>query len=240
MRLRRAAPLLSMSPGRRGRSIYFHFHCARAFVDAPGAPGDARVRSCAAGKGPTAVAGSRAGRSDDLTVDPAFDDRVWFGARARASPSAVACIAAAAVVAVTTRAGLGSAAAALTEGDADNDDRVEQELGPSAQEKPRIPERRACAFRASCSPVPGSRVRTSARSGVASGASRAVAGELAFDDRGGNLVWGQPGRVVALLGVEGLAVVDSGDALLVARLDRSNDVREVVKALKAGHRSDVT
>jgi mannose-1-phosphate guanylyltransferase len=76
--------------------------------------------------------------------------------------------------------------------------------------------------------------------GVAAGASRAVAGELAFDDRGGNLVWGQPGRVVALLGVEGLAIVDAGDALLVARLDRSNDVREVVKALKAGRRSDVT
>jgi mannose-1-phosphate guanylyltransferase len=76
--------------------------------------------------------------------------------------------------------------------------------------------------------------------GVAAGESRAVAGELAFDDRGGNLVWGQPGRVVALLGVEGLAIVDAGDALLVARLDRSNDVREVVKALKAGRRSDVT
>jgi mannose-1-phosphate guanylyltransferase len=29
--------------------------------------------------------------------------------------------------------------------------------------------------------------------GVAPGQSRHVAGELAFDDRGGNLVWGQPG-----------------------------------------------
>jgi hypothetical protein len=56
----------------------------------------------------------------------------------------------------------------------------------------------------------------------------------------GNLVWGQPGRPVALLGVEGMAVVDTGDALLVARLDRSNDVRLVVKALKAQRRSDVT
>jgi mannose-1-phosphate guanylyltransferase len=76
--------------------------------------------------------------------------------------------------------------------------------------------------------------------GLAPGRSCRVAGELAFDDRGGNLVWGQPGRPVALLGVEGLAVVDAGDALLVARLDRSNDVREVVKALKASRRSDVT
>jgi mannose-1-phosphate guanylyltransferase len=76
--------------------------------------------------------------------------------------------------------------------------------------------------------------------GVAAGRSCRVAGEVAFDDRGGNLVWGQPERPVALLGVEGIAVVDTGDALLVARLDRSNDVREIVKALKANRRSDVT
>jgi mannose-1-phosphate guanylyltransferase/mannose-6-phosphate isomerase len=76
--------------------------------------------------------------------------------------------------------------------------------------------------------------------GVGAGRSHAVAGELAFDDRGGNLVWGQAGRPVALLGIEGLAVVDTGDALLVARLDRSNDVREIVKSLKASGRSDVT
>ncbi len=76
--------------------------------------------------------------------------------------------------------------------------------------------------------------------GVAPGRSRRVAGELAFDDRGGNLVWGQAGRPIALLGIEGVAVVDTGDALLVARLDRSNDVRGVVKALKAHRRSDVT
>jgi mannose-1-phosphate guanylyltransferase len=77
--------------------------------------------------------------------------------------------------------------------------------------------------------------------GVGEGRSRSVAGsELVFDDRGGNLVWGRPDKPVALLGVEGVAVVDTGDALLVARLDRSNDVREVVKALKANRRSDVT
>ena len=77
--------------------------------------------------------------------------------------------------------------------------------------------------------------------GVTPGHSRQLAGsELAFDDQGGNLVWGQPGRLVALLGIEGVAVVDTGDALLVTRLDRSNDVREVVKALKAQRRSDVT
>jgi mannose-1-phosphate guanylyltransferase len=76
--------------------------------------------------------------------------------------------------------------------------------------------------------------------GVAPGTSRSVGGELAFDELGGNLVWGGEGRPVALLGVEGLAVVDTGDALLVTRLDRSNDVREIVEALKRQGRSDVT
>lgn len=76
--------------------------------------------------------------------------------------------------------------------------------------------------------------------GVAKGISQVVAGDLVYDDTGGNLVWGRGERPVALLGVEGLAVVDTGDALLVTRLDRSNDVRDVVKALKAKRRPDVT
>jgi mannose-1-phosphate guanylyltransferase len=76
--------------------------------------------------------------------------------------------------------------------------------------------------------------------GVAAGRSRVVDGELAHDDVGGNLVWGQPGRPIALLGVSGLAIVDAGDALLVAQLSRSNDVRAIVQKLKAGGRPDVT
>jgi mannose-1-phosphate guanylyltransferase len=75
--------------------------------------------------------------------------------------------------------------------------------------------------------------------GVAPGQTRVVAGELVFDDRGGNLVW-CGARAVALLGVEGLAVIESGDALLVARLDRAPDVRAIVNELKARGRSDVT
>ena len=66
-----------------------------------------------------------------------------------------------------------------------------------------------------------------------------MSGELAFDDGGGNLVWAD-GKTVALLGVEGLAVIDTGDALLVARLDRSPELRRVVEALKASGRADVT
>lgn len=75
--------------------------------------------------------------------------------------------------------------------------------------------------------------------GVGQGRSQAVGGELAFDDGGGNLVWAD-GKVVALLGVEGLAVIDTGDALLVARLDRSPELRRVVDRLKESGRMDVT
>ena len=75
--------------------------------------------------------------------------------------------------------------------------------------------------------------------GVTASRSISVSGELAFDDGGGNLVWAD-GKTVALLGVEGLAVIDTGDALLVARLDRSPELRRVVEALKASGRADVT
>ena len=44
-------------------------------------------------------------------------------------------------------------------------------------------------------------------------------------------------RPVALVGVSGLAVVDAGDALLIADLKHSSEVREVVAVLtKKGRR----
>ena len=73
--------------------------------------------------------------------------------------------------------------------------------------------------------------------GVAKGATRIVGGELLYDERGGNLVWGR--RSVALLGIEGVAVIDAGDVLLVTKLERSPDVRRIVAALKARGRTDV-
>ena len=74
--------------------------------------------------------------------------------------------------------------------------------------------------------------------GVRPGRSRVIAGELAFDDPGGNLVWGRE-RPIALLGVAGLAVIDTPDALLVTRLEGSAGVRRIVAALKANGRADV-
>jgi len=75
--------------------------------------------------------------------------------------------------------------------------------------------------------------------GVKSGRSRSVAGGLVECDSAANLVWSED-RTVALLGVEGLAVIDTPDALLVARLERSSEVRRVVARLKSSGRSEIT
>ncbi len=75
--------------------------------------------------------------------------------------------------------------------------------------------------------------------GVKSGRSRSVAGALVECDSGANLVWSED-RTIALLGVEGFAVIDTPDALLVARLDRSSDVRTLVAQLKSSGRSKIT
>lgn len=48
-----------------------------------------------------------------------------------------------------------------------------------------------------------------------------------------NFVRAPEGKLVALIGVEDLVVVDTGDALLVMPRDRSQDVRKVVDALAA-------
>ena len=61
-----------------------------------------------------------------------------------------------------------------------------------------------------------------------------VAGDAILKDADGNLVWGD-GRLVVLLGVEGLAVIDTPDALLVARLDRSPELKDVVARVARDH-----
>jgi mannose-1-phosphate guanylyltransferase len=66
--------------------------------------------------------------------------------------------------------------------------------------------------------------------GVDATTSRVLAGRAMLRDAPGNLVWAAD-RPIVLLGVEGLAVIDAGDALLVARLARSGEVRDVVARL---------
>jgi mannose-1-phosphate guanylyltransferase/mannose-6-phosphate isomerase len=74
--------------------------------------------------------------------------------------------------------------------------------------------------------------------GVDEQASHVVAGDVWLEGAHGNLVWGGK-RSIALVGVDGLAVVDTGDALLVARLDRSADVRRLVTRLREARRSEL-
>ena len=62
-------------------------------------------------------------------------------------------------------------------------------------------------------------------------------GDVAALDASGNLVHA-PGEKVALLGVEGLAVVRAGDVLLVARLDRSQDIKALRDAVAAAGMED--
>ena len=56
-------------------------------------------------------------------------------------------------------------------------------------------------------------------------------GGLAID-ASGNYAWVPKGKLVALVGVQDLVVVDSGDALLVVPRERAQDVRDIVAALR--------
>jgi hypothetical protein len=59
-----------------------------------------------------------------------------------------------------------------------------------------------------------------------------IAGDVLVEDASCNLIWGGD-RLVALLGVEDLAVVDTDDVILITKLDRSSDVRRLVALLKS-------
>ena len=66
-----------------------------------------------------------------------------------------------------------------------------------------------------------------------------IDGDVLLDDSPGNLVWGG-GRLIAMLGVEGLVVVDTKDVILITKLDRSQDVRSLVDLLKKQGRHELT
>ena len=65
-----------------------------------------------------------------------------------------------------------------------------------------------------------------------------ASGDHLAEDAGDNYVWA-PGKLVALVGVEGLVVVDTPDALLVTSKDRSEDVKKIVDRLKREDREDL-
>ncbi len=63
------------------------------------------------------------------------------------------------------------------------------------------------------------------------GANVVTAGQLIAVDSKGNVV-DAPKRLVTLLGVEDLIVVEQGEAILVARKDRAQDIRLIVEQVK--------
>ena len=74
----------------------------------------------------------------------------------------------------------------------------------------------------------------------AQGADKNVAeGDTLLVDCRKTLVSAQGERLVACLGLENCLVVDTPEALLVADLRRSQEVRRIVAALKEGHREDL-
>jgi len=73
--------------------------------------------------------------------------------------------------------------------------------------------------------------------GVSAGDSSVISGTAWAYDAPGNLIAARD-RPIVLLGVRGLAVIDAGDVLLVANLERSGEVRGVVANLrKRGRRN---
>ena len=66
-----------------------------------------------------------------------------------------------------------------------------------------------------------------------------LSGEVLAQRSNGNLILGEK-RLIALLGVENLAVVDTGDVTLITKLDHSPDVRRFVAELTAQGRSELT
>ena len=50
------------------------------------------------------------------------------------------------------------------------------------------------------------------------------------------MVWSETGRLVALVGLENIAVVDTDDALLVVNRGDAQEVRQIVEQLKTMRR----
>jgi mannose-1-phosphate guanylyltransferase len=73
---------------------------------------------------------------------------------------------------------------------------------------------------------------------IVSKADNWASSDLVAEDAHGNYIW-SPGKTVALIGVEGLVVVDTPDALLITTKERSEDVKAIVERLKREDREDL-
>lgn len=74
---------------------------------------------------------------------------------------------------------------------------------------------------------------------VRDAAGNAHRGDVIALDCRDTFAWGER-RLIALIGLDDVVVVDTDDALLVARKDRVQQVKEIVLRIKAGKRSEAT
>jgi mannose-1-phosphate guanylyltransferase len=65
-------------------------------------------------------------------------------------------------------------------------------------------------------------------------------GEATVIDARRNLVYSTSDRAIALLGVEGLVIIDTPDALMIARAERSQDVKRFPERFKSVGRSELS
>jgi mannose-1-phosphate guanylyltransferase len=77
------------------------------------------------------------------------------------------------------------------------------------------------------------------RAGEADAGGNLLLGDGATVGAERNLVYSTTGRTVALLGVEDLVVVDTPDALLIAKRERSQEVKEFPATFKRGGRTEL-
>ena len=73
---------------------------------------------------------------------------------------------------------------------------------------------------------------------IVSKADNWASGDLVAEDAHDNYVW-SPDKLVALVGVEGLVVVDTEGALLITTKERSEEVKAIVDRLKREDREDL-
>jgi mannose-1-phosphate guanylyltransferase len=71
------------------------------------------------------------------------------------------------------------------------------------------------------------------------GQENVLEGEALVIDGRDNVVLGHRRRPIAVVGLDGVVAVDAGDAVLVVKRDRSQDVRQAVEELRRRGRRDV-
>lgn len=67
-----------------------------------------------------------------------------------------------------------------------------------------------------------------------------VRGDVVQVDARRSVVWSETGRLVALVGVDNVAVVDTPDALLIVDRGHAQDVKRVVERLKSARRTELS